>query len=298
MSEVATGGAEATTQAAAPSGSDAQTTETGVGAGAETGSSFSIPEEYASKGWAKDLKSPEDLWKLTDNAQSLIGKKQVPNENATDQEWDEFFGRIGKPESPDKYELSEPEMPEGFALPDDFKSKAQRIMHESGLTQKQANSLYQKFLQEEIAVAGGNQKAMAERQKELDAQFDEVTTKLFGDKFEEASARSQNIIKENVPQELIPHLQSLSDSDPKALAAVIALTDKMATQMSELKKKYGAEDSLGSGGQATASGKEDILKKLTDAKVRAKNADPFSPDRKAAEAEIEEHRKQLQGFFR
>lgn len=298
MSEVAAA-TSAAAEVSPPAGSDSQP----VTQGAETsekqpaGSSFSIPEEYAGKGWAEKIKSQDDLFKQIDNLDSLVGKRQIPGEGATDQEWDEFFGKIGKPESPDKYQLTDPEMPEGFALPDDFKSKAQKIMHESGLTQKQADTLYQKFLQEEISVAGSNQKAMAEKQKELDAQFDEVTTKLFGDKFEEVSARSQNIIKENVPQELIPHLQSLSDSDPKALAAVIALTDKMATQMSEIKKKYGAEDNLGSGGQAAASGKEEVLKKLTEAKVRAKSSDPFSPDRKAAINEIEEYRKQLQGFF-
>lgn len=276
---------------------DGNVVETGQAIPDQTGSSFSIPEEYSGKGWVEKIKSQDDLFKQIDNLDSLVGKRQIPGENAPDQEWNEFFSKIGKPESPDKYQLTDPELPDGFVVPDDFKSKAQRIMHESGLTQKQADALYQRFLKEEISSATENQKTFSERQKELDAQFDEVTTKLFGDKFEEVSARSQNIIKENVPQELIPHLQALSDSDPKALAAIISLTDKMASQISEIKKKYGAEDNLNSGAQTSYSNKEEVLKKLTDAKVRARGADPFSSDRKSAEKEIEEYRKQLQSYF-
>lgn len=299
MSEAVVSGAEAT-PATTPAGSEGQATIQGGETGQQdhAGSSFSIPEEYAGKGWAEKIKSQDDLFKQIDNLDSLVGKRQIPGEGATDQEWDEFFGKIGKPESFDKYQLTDPELPEGFALPEDFKPKAQKIMHEAGLTQKQADVLYQKFLQEEIGAASQNKEAIAQRQQDLDKQFDEVTTDLFGDRFEEVSARSQNLIKENVPAELIPHLQSLSDSDPKALAAVIALTDKLATQMADIKKKYGAEDALNSGGQAASFNKDEVLKKLTEAKIKAQKSDPFSPDRKSAENEIEEYRKQLQSYFR
>jgi len=36
---------------------------------------FSIPEEYKEKGWTQNVKSVDDLWKATDNAQSLVGKR-------------------------------------------------------------------------------------------------------------------------------------------------------------------------------------------------------------------------------
>lgn len=295
MSEESTGGGtDATTQT---TGTETPTQSTAADASDTTGSSFSIPQEYADRSWVEKIKSQDDLFKAYDNAQSMIGKRQTPSDDASDEEWNEFFGKIGKPDSPDKYQLTDPELPEGFELPQDFKSKAQKVMHDAGLTQKQADKLYQRFLEEELSVAGQNKEAFAKQQAELDKQFDEVTNELFGDKFEEVSARSQNIIKENVPESLIPHLQSLSESDPKALAAVIALTDKMANQISDIKKQYGAEDNLGSGGQAQANSAEDVRKKIVETRSAIKNLEPFSPERKQKENDLQELQKQLQSFF-
>lgn len=260
-------------------------------------SDFSVPEEYSDRGWASKIKSQDDLYKQIDNLDSMVGKRQTPGDDASDEEWDQFFGKIGKPESPDKYTLSDPELPEGFNVPDDFKTKAQQIMHDAGLTQKQADKLYQRFLEEEVSTANQNKEAFEQKRVELDKQFDEVTSELFGDKFEEVSVKSQNIIKDALPESLLPAISELSETSPRALAAVIALTDKMSSQISEVKQKYGAEDNLGTGSQAQASAKDEVLKKLTEAKSKAKNADPFSPDRKQAQNEIEELRKQLQGFF-
>jgi hypothetical protein len=63
---------------------------------------FSIPESYQDRGWAKDIKSQEDLWKLTDNAQSLIGKRPagIPTADAPQEEWDKFYQALGRPEQP------------------------------------------------------------------------------------------------------------------------------------------------------------------------------------------------------
>jgi len=248
---------------------------------AQPSESFAIPEQYADRGWASKVKSQDDLFKQIDNLDSMIGKRESP------------------PESPDNYELSLDNiegLPEDVDL-SEFNTKAQNVMHEAGLTQKQAQKLYELYLKEELNVANENKQTIEERQKELDEQFDQVTQELFGDKFEEVSVKSQNVIKDTVPENLIPHLQNLADTDPKALAAVIALTDGMSKQMSEIKRKYGEEDSLFSGGQAQASQKDEILKQLTETKAKVKNADPFSPERKNAENQIQELRKQLQGFF-
>jgi hypothetical protein len=268
-----------------------------VGAAPSSSESFSIPEAYAEKGWASKIKTQDDLFKQIDNLDSMVGKRQTPGDDAPDEEWDEFFGKIGKPESPDKYELSEPEGIDPEVIPQDFRSKAQKIMHESGLTQKQANKLYQKFLQAEMESAGQTKEAYAAHQKQLDEQFDSITTELFGDKFEEASARVQNVIKDTVPEKLVPYLQSLSETNPQALASVIALTDGLLKQIDNIKSEYGAEDSLGSGGQTQATNKDDVVKKLTEAKAKARKLDPFSPERKQTDKEIDELRKQLQSIY-
>ncbi len=259
---------------------------------------FAIPESYSSRGWTEKVKSYDDLWKLADNSQSLLGKRVAPADDAPPEDWDNFYKTIGRPDAPDKYTLPDIEgVPEGFDLTE-FKGTAQKLMHEAGLNQRQANKLWEAYLKTELETAGKNKEAMAEHNKKLDAEFDELTGKLFGDKFEEVAGRAQAFIKENLPQELIPVVQEL-EGNPKALAAFIAFADRTSSQIEAVKKKYGAEDSLKSG-QQTASGtsREDILKQLTEKKVAASKADPFSPDRKRLETEIEELRGSLQKMFK
>lgn len=270
---------------------------TGQETGTPVNTDFKIPDEYADRGWKDKVKSQDDVWKLLDNSQQLIGKRQTPGDDASDEEWSEFFGKIGKPESADKYELTDPELPEGVELPDDFKDKARSVMHEAELTQKQADKLYQAYLREELNTANANKEAIAAKQAELDKEFDEITGKIFDGKFEEVSAKAQSFIKNNLPQDLIPVAQDLADQ-PKAFAAMIALADNAQKQIADIKAKYGAEDNLNSGGQAQGVDKDAVLKQLTEAKVRAKNADPFSPDRKKAESEIQELRERLQSFYK
>lgn len=263
----------------------------------DVGSSFSIPEEYADRSWKEKIKSHEDLFKAYDNAQSLLGKRVAPSEDAAPEEWEQFYKTIGKPESADAYKLPDVDgLPEDVDL-SEFQGKARQIMHEAGLTQKQAEKLYQLYLKEEMNTANANKEAIANRQAELDKEFEDITAKVFEGKFEEISAKAQSFIKNNLPADLIPVAQELADQ-PKAFAAMIALADRAQKQISDIKAKYGAEDNLNSGGQAQGVDKDAVLKQLTEAKVRAKNADPFSPDRKKAENEIQELRGRLQSFYK
>jgi hypothetical protein len=259
---------------------------------------FSIPESYTGKGWTEKVKSVDDLWKLADNSQSLLGRRVAPADDAPQEEWDAFYKTVGRPEAPDKYQLKDVEgVPEGFDLTE-FKGKAQQLMFEAGLNQKQANALYQAYLKTELDVAGKNKEAIAEQNKKLDAEFDGLTKELFGDKFNEVSNKAQQFIKENIPEKLIPVVQGLQDQ-PQSLAAFIAFADNAQKQIADVKQKYGAEDNLASGQQTSSStNREDVLKKLTETKLAAQKADPFSNDRKRLDDEIQSLRGQLQKFFK
>lgn len=262
-----------------------------------TGGSFKVPDDYAGKGWAEKIKSQDDVWKLLDNSQSLLGKRVMPPDDAPQEEWDNFYKNIGRPEKPDEYNFSDVEgLPEDFD-PAEFQQQARQIMHEAGLNKKQADKLYQLYLKSELETANKNREAIQQHQEALYKEFDEITGKIFDGKFEEVSAKAQSFIKNNLPEELIPVVADLQDN-PKAFAAVIALADKAQKEISGIKAKYGAEDNLNTGAQAGGVDKDAVLKQLTEAKVRAKTADPFSSDRKKADAEIQELRQRLQSFFK
>jgi len=62
----------------------------------------------------------------------------IPDEKAPQEKWDEFYGRLGRPEKPEKYEFSKVEGIEPHA---ETESAFRVQAHKLGLTQKQADGL-------------------------------------------------------------------------------------------------------------------------------------------------------------
>ena len=261
---------------------------------------FSIPESYQDRGWAKDIKSQEDLWKLTDNAQSLIGKRPagIPTADAPQEEWDKFYQALGRPEQPDAYELTDSfeGLPEEFEL-SEYKAKAQELAHKIGLSPKQAKDLWDNYMGMEMEAAKGIQEKNASREAELDKEFDELSSSLFGDSFKDVSAQAQKYLGEILPPELDGVVESLGDN-PKALLALVKIANHSQIEVKRVKQKYGAEDSLASGSQASAISQQEIISKMAEAKKNFQNAPVFSEERKTLTAEIDNLRKQLQTVAR
>lgn len=257
-------------------------------------SNFSIPQEYQSAGWVEKIKSVDDLWKTTANAQSLLGKRPagIPTDDAPEEEWNKYFQALGRPESPDKYDLGKLEnLPEGLDLAP-FESKFKQIAHETGLSPKQAQKAWQKYIGIELESSQKMQQEYAQKQADLDKQFADLSGKLFGDQFDAYSKQAQEFLSVALPDELKPVLGELQDN-PKALAAMIQVARYANEQMSAVKQKYGAEDKLASGKQSAGQSQEEIRQALVVAKMKAASAPLFSPEARQLEAEIEKLRSSL-----
>lgn len=65
----------------------------------------SLSESIRGEASLSNFKSVEDLAKSYLHANSLIGKDKVfvPNEKSSQEDWDMFYAKAGRPESPDKY---------------------------------------------------------------------------------------------------------------------------------------------------------------------------------------------------
>jgi hypothetical protein len=279
---------EQATQTATDAATGAQSDQS-----AATGNSFSIPQEYAGKGWTEKITSHDDLFKAYDNAQSLLGKRPagIPDQHAPDSEWEKFYN-VFRPESPDKYTLGDIDgLPEGMDTAP-YKQQAMQMFHEAGLNQKQAEKLWKSYVGSELEAVGKMSEAQAAKQAELDKEFDGLTQKLFGDQYDTVSKQAQDFIKQSLPPELSSVVGDMAEN-PKALAALIKLSQVAQSQIADVKKKYGAEDNLASGSQFAGLSKEDVVKKLVDANSRAQSSDPFSAARKDAMAEADTLRKQL-----
>lgn len=76
--------------------------------------------------------------------ESLISKLgttvELPGEDATPEQLSEFYNKLGRPETPDKYEF-EDKLPEGWTISEALDTEYRGLAHEIGLTPKQAQQL-------------------------------------------------------------------------------------------------------------------------------------------------------------
>jgi hypothetical protein len=67
----------------------------------------SISEEYRADPNIEKFTEIDALAKSYINATKMIGQDKVaiPNNNSTEDQWNEVYAKLGRPESPDKYSL-------------------------------------------------------------------------------------------------------------------------------------------------------------------------------------------------
>lgn len=127
----------------------------GAGAGGDGGTPpppadflTQIPEEIRGEAYFKDIKDIGGLATRAFHQAKLIGvpPEQVirlagPDDKAG---WDGIWNRLGRPEAADKYQLGDPaKVPDGLTIVPEVKTAFAQKAHELGLSQKQADALYQ-----------------------------------------------------------------------------------------------------------------------------------------------------------
>ena len=185
---------------------------TGVGQEAqrsEQTSEFSVPEEYADRGWTSKVKSTDDLWKQLDNTQKLIGQKSIPTADSGDEEWQSFYEKM----TPEKYELT---APEDFVFDND---KLSEVFRKNGVSQRQAQGLLAELVNDISAGKELQMAAQKESDAALDKKFDELAEKTFGKEFAAKAEVAKGMLQDFDFQALAQH--------PEALVGLIkVLSDK------------------------------------------------------------------------
>jgi hypothetical protein len=95
---------------------------------------------------------PVGLIKSTVEGQKMIGSSlRVPKDDATPEEWNAFHGKLGRPESPDKYAFKKPDkLPQGVVWDENIVKEYSGVAHKFGLTPKQANGLMDFYMGKQI----------------------------------------------------------------------------------------------------------------------------------------------------
>ena len=126
-----------------------------------------IPEEIRED---KSLSSFTDVGALAKsyiNAQSMIGKDKIVLPTTEDQ-WSETFQKLGRPESPDGYELSKVE---GFEINEDAAGFFKGLFHSAGLNQSQVEKLYGGFAEHIKGAMGADAESVKQQMEEEDRQL-------------------------------------------------------------------------------------------------------------------------------
>jgi hypothetical protein len=226
------------------------------GEGTPKAGDFSIPKEYANEGWAKDLKTSEDVFKKLAGAESLIGSKvKLPDAETSDEDRNKFFEQF-RPETSDEYTFNRDNQSEemkGFQN-EEMDKAVKDIFHKAGLAPWQAEMIqseYEAGLAETIKNLPAGEEG-GESAEEANAAFDKLAKEKFGENESAIMEAANKLIEAHTPEGFGDMLKTLPNEQAMALAGLLG----------EIQKNYIDEGTLTTlGDSISAEGKETLYEK-------------------------------------
>jgi hypothetical protein len=208
----------------------------GAGDGGDGGTNWQYPE-----GFDESLKGNPTLLKYADkeagtfnqahimkalvHATGMIGKDKValPDESWSDDQWNDLYKKLGKPEDIQEYGLKN-ELPEGMQENKEFYDKFKEMAFQSNLLPGQAQKMYDS-VNEFIAgsIKEANEYESAEHNKMVDS-----LKKEWGDGFENKCNRAFSALEQFAEPEEIEAMKSYGMLDNPVITK---LFDKIASGM-------------------------------------------------------------------
>lgn len=113
------------------------------------------------------FKTTQELARSYTELSKLVGKKgEIPRDDASGEEWSEFYNKLGRPESPDQYGITPKDGLNGERL-----DSALKLAHEAGISKTQAEKLFGGLMDMEKADMDSmnlsHQERIAEEQSKL-----------------------------------------------------------------------------------------------------------------------------------
>jgi hypothetical protein len=76
----------------------------------------SLPEDLRKEKSLEAIQDVSSLAKSYVDAEKIVGGSiRIPKEGADQKEWDAFYSKLGRPESPEKYEVKRPMLKDGVS---------------------------------------------------------------------------------------------------------------------------------------------------------------------------------------
>lgn len=153
------------------------TQATSTTSGAPTDWRATLPEELRGEKSFEKFKSVPEVAKSYLELQKSMGNAiRIPKADAKPEEWDTYYSKIGRPESPDKYELKHPEADKGGKYDEALEKEVRAHAHANGLTtvqaQKELDWINGRSTQQLSAFRTSLEEGVANLKKEWGADFD------------------------------------------------------------------------------------------------------------------------------
>lgn len=180
-----------------------------------------------------DIDDPRQLFQKGDS---------IPGEDASDEEKEAFYRKLGKPETPDNYSA---DIPEGYEIPDEIVGNFKEFAHEQNLSDAQFNGML-KFAAEKGLSLQPSQEQIDQQVAEQVEKEAESLKNIWGESFD---------IKKNSIKKL------LEDFDPNGEFGGVFEKGKMKVLANVASQLY-SEDTLhaASGGKTVS----DVQKEMDD----------------------------------
>lgn len=183
-----------------------------------------LPEEFRSEGVFAPFNNVGDLAKSYINAAKMVGldKGQVlpiPRDDSQEA-WDAVYSKLGRPESPDKYNL---ESYKDAAAPEALKDWAGKL-HSLGLNQKQVDGILGDFFGQSKAA----QEAVEQQKTQQFAAWNEEITKEFGLAKDRKLDAAVNLVEKNMGDGALDFIAEHPEvfKDPRMVKFLVAMSDK------------------------------------------------------------------------
>ena len=188
----------------------AETTQTTTEAPKETTQqpvSSTTEQPTVAKSWkeaiSEEFRNDPNISKFTEidalaksyiNATRMIGqdKVAVPNENSTDDQWNEVYAKLGRPESADKYKLDVKS--EAVPIEDGAIKQFAETSHKLGLNNKQAQGILEYY---KSIMEGSVQQSKIDTET-AQAQAEQQLRQEWGKTFEENVKKAASVAKANL----------------------------------------------------------------------------------------------------
>ena len=158
-----------------------------------------VPEDIRKDKSLESIKDVTSLVKGYVSAQKLIGSKISIPEEKDENGWNELYGKLGRPEAPEKYQVERPKLAQGMQYDEVLEKEFVKAAHKIGLSNKQANAL----------IAWQNEMGTKDMEKYGQGMksAEETLKKEWGNNYDTKVSVAQRIVKEYADEQTVKFLE-------------------------------------------------------------------------------------------